>query len=247
MTAGRAKPRKRSEVLPVKLPKGERMGPTAARKMLSPHNRHALVAMQFSGAVLNGPESDKPTLLDYAVEMHDRVTKAGAGDLSLASELLTAQALSLDGIFTDMARRAEHQMRAGYLQAFELYARLALKAQAQSRATVEALAKLHQPREQTVRHVHVNEGGQAIVADEFHHHTRGRKNEKAVIQSHAAGTAGGGGTLLGQDARGNGVPVAGREGPEPLPNARRHQSRRAKGKPKRLEARGAITGDAADD
>lgn len=40
------------------------------------------------------------------------------------------------------------------------------------RATLEALAKLHQPREQTVKHVHVNEGGRAIVADQIHQHQR---------------------------------------------------------------------------
>lgn len=54
--------------------------------------------------------------------------------------------------------------------ATETYARIAMKAQAQSRATLETLAKLHQPREQTVRHVHVNDGGQAVIADQLHHH-----------------------------------------------------------------------------
>ncbi|OYU35259.1 MAG: hypothetical protein CFE35_09710 [Novosphingobium sp. PASSN1] len=42
------------------------------------------------------------------------------------------------------------------------YMRLALKAQAACRSTLEALARLHQPREQTVKHVHVSEGGQAV-------------------------------------------------------------------------------------
>ncbi len=52
--------------------------------------------------------------------------------------------------------------------------RLALKVKANSRATLETLAKLHQPREQTVRHVHVNEGGQAVVADNFHNYAGGQ-------------------------------------------------------------------------
>jgi hypothetical protein len=55
-----------------------------------------------------------------------------------------------------------------YSQATERYARLALKAQANCRATLEALARLQQPREQTVKHVHINQGGQAVVADHFH-------------------------------------------------------------------------------
>jgi hypothetical protein len=35
---------------------------------------------------------------------------------------------------------------------------------------IEALDSLTSGRVQTVKHVHVNEGGQAIVADEFHQH-----------------------------------------------------------------------------
>lgn len=41
--------------------------------------------------------------------------------------------------------------------------------------TLEALAKLHHPRKRTVRHVHVNEGGQAVIVDKFHHHTGGQQ------------------------------------------------------------------------
>ena len=105
--------------------------------------------------------------------------------------------------------------------------RLALKAQANCRATLEALAKLHQPREQTVKHVHVNQGGQAIVADNIHQHAGGRKNGKSNEQSHATGAAGESPALLGADPQGNGVPIPGGEGPETVPDARRDQSRRA--------------------
>ena len=51
------------------------------------------------------------------------------------------------------------------------------------------LARLHQPREQTVRHVHVSEGGQAVIADQFHHHGGSGENAKSVKQSHATGAA----------------------------------------------------------
>lgn len=46
-----------------------------------------------------------------------------------------------------------------YLDAMDRYARLALKVQANSRATLEALAKRHQPREQIAKHVHMNKVG----------------------------------------------------------------------------------------
>src|SRR3546814_5532823 len=87
------------------------------------------------------------------------------GDLSLASRIFTSQAISLDALFTDMARRSGNNM-GHYPDAADRYMRLALKAQAACRSTLEALARLHQPREQTVKHVHVNEGGQAVVAED---------------------------------------------------------------------------------
>ena len=98
-----------------------------------------------------------------------------------------------------------------YLDAAERYGRLAMKAQGNCRATLEALAKLHQPREQTVRHVHVNEGGQAVVADQFHHHLGASENGKSVKQSDATGAAGVCAALPRPDAQGDGLPVASRE------------------------------------
>ena len=92
--------------------------------------------------------------------------------MTMATRILASQATSLDAMFTELARRASVNM-AEYPQAMERYMRLAFKAQSASRSTLEALARLHQPREQTVRHVHVNDGGQAVIADQFHHHDAG--------------------------------------------------------------------------
>ena len=114
-----------------------------------------------------------------------------------------------------------------YLEAAERFARLALKAQSNSRATLEALTKLHQPREQTVRHVHVNDGGQAIVADQFHSHTGASENGKSVKQSDATGATGECAALPCPHPHGNGVPVASGERQTAMPDARRHEPGRA--------------------
>ena len=137
--------------------------------------------------------------------------------------MLTAQAHTLDAMFAEFARRASINM-AEYLNASESYGRLALKAQANCRATLEALMKLHQPREQIVKHVHVNEGGQAVVADHFH--TGGRENGKSNEQSHANGRVPAR-RAAGPDPEGNGVPIPSREREATLQNARRDKSRRA--------------------
>ena len=150
-------------------------------------------------------------------------TKAEGGDLALVSRMLAAQAITLDSMFTEFARRAAINMDE-YIHAAERYGRLALKAQGNCRATLDTLAKLHQPREQIVRHVHVNEGGQAIVADQFHHHTGAEKNTETVKQSHAAVSDDKCTALPCPDTSGNGVPIASRERQAAMQNARRDQS-----------------------
>jgi hypothetical protein len=84
---------------------------------------------------------------------------------------------------------------------------------------------MHQPREQTVRHVHVSEGGQAITADQFHSHTGGNHNAESADQPHAQGSRSP--ALLGSDTLGKTLSVPGGERPPALPNARRQGKRRA--------------------
>jgi hypothetical protein len=73
------------------------------------------------------------------------VAKVNAGDLSGPEAMLSAQACALDAIFTELARRAALNM-SEYINAAEIYLRLALKAQAQCRTTVETLIEMKNPR-----------------------------------------------------------------------------------------------------
>lgn len=192
-----------------------------ARCAVLPEMRHAQINSDY-GEMLG----DMGEWKDRVAAMIDEGRRIRDGDLFLLSRLLTAQALSLDAMFTDLAHSAAIN-RSEYPHAFDRYMRLAMKAQSGSRATIEALARLHQPREQTVRHVHVNEGGQAVVADHFHNHTGAAENGKSVKQSDATGTIGAGTALPCPDAGGNGVPIASGEGQAAMQDARRHQSGRA--------------------
>lgn len=195
-----------NNALEVKQAENETGAQAVARKVLEPGLRHALSASAFAGKVLG--KLEKPGIADFIGHVQSETAKAVAGDLAIASKLLAAQAITLDAMFTDLAGRASLNM-GEYISAADRYARLALKAQNNCRATLEALAKLHQPRVQTVRHVHVNEGGQAIVADEFHNHMGGQGNAKSVNQSDATGPAGQCSALSSPDANGNRVPVTG--------------------------------------
>lgn len=190
-----------------------------ARKVLDPDFRHAHTASVFADKLL-GTSVQAPGLMDYISHIQSVTKSAQSGDLRLASRMLAAQATTLDSMFTELARRSALNM-GEYINAAERYARLALKAQSNCRATLETLAKLHQPREQTVKHVHVNDGGQAVVADEFHHHEGGQKNAKTIEQSHATETTCKSASLLSPDTAGNGVPITSREREEAVPDARR--------------------------
>ncbi|OHT18890.1 hypothetical protein [Edaphosphingomonas haloaromaticamans] len=205
----------------------EKICPAVAKALLAPDARHSAVIQHLLSAHF-GKLASAPGLGDYSDALRKREDEAEKGDLALVSRTLAAQASTLDVIFAEMARRMA--LNTGeHLGATGIYARIALKAQASSRATLEALAKLHQPREQTVRHVHVNEGGQAVVADQFHHHAGGSENAKSAEQPHApeSGAAGTGSTLPCPDQNGEAVPVASSEGKSPLQDARRKRQRRA--------------------
>lgn len=166
-----------------------------------------------------GKDIEGPGLMDYVNHILAVAGKAESGDLAIASRMPVSHAITLDSMFTELARRTALNM-SEYVEAAERYGRLALKAQSNSRATLEALAMLYQPREQTVRHVHVNEGGQAVVADHFHNRTVGNENFETVKQSRAARKAGERAPLPSQGAQGNGVPITRRKRVEAMPDAR---------------------------
>ena len=211
----------RNDAMTVPAKEGDNIAVQTAKAILGPSFRHGLTASQIHKSQF-GSMDGAPGMGDYADAIRATADAAGKGDLAFASRMLAAQAMTLDSIFSEMARRMACNM-GDYINATDTYARIALKAQAGSRATLEALAKLHQPREQTVRHVHVNEGGQAVIADQFHHHTGGHENGQSIEQPHATGTGSAGSVtaLPSPDPLGNGVPIPCRARKRPVPNARR--------------------------
>ncbi len=211
-------------VTTVEAEKGETEPDTMARVVVAPFMRHGFLGQAVATKAF-GELPGEPNFDDFAKAIKTRAKAAAEGDLTLATEMLVAQALSLDAMFVELARRSAMNF-GDYPLAAERYARLSFKAQSNSRAALEALAKLHQPREQTVRHVHVNEGGQAVIADNIHHHGGGRENAKSNGQPHATGAAGTSPTLPSQDADGQGVPIPGSEGQPAMQDARGQGQRR---------------------
>jgi tRNA U34 5-carboxymethylaminomethyl modifying enzyme MnmG/GidA len=132
------------------------------------------------------PSPDFAAVMEQLTASADRLKAKDMGDVV---DLLSAQARTLDALSDKMLRRAE---ATDSLEVFERYMRLALKAQSNSRVTLEALAKVVRGGEQTVKHVHVSEGGQAVIAGTFNHGAAlspPGEQEKSEGQSDATGAA----------------------------------------------------------
>jgi len=82
------------------------------------------------------------------------------GDNSDLEGMLSAQAMALNSVFTNLARRANDT---NHMQQLETFMRLALKAQNQCRATIDTLAQIKHPR-QTVfaRQANIANGHQQV-------------------------------------------------------------------------------------
>lgn len=90
-----------------------------------------------------------------------RVTKDG--DMREPEAMLYGQAVALQTIFTSLSRRAANNANGGFLGAAETYLRLALKAQAQCRVTIETLNEMKNPRPVAfVRQANIAHGPQQI-------------------------------------------------------------------------------------
>ena len=101
---------------------------------LDPLTSGALIAAAFSKGTYG--ESDLVSMIEA---LHDRAKAIRDNKLDSVEDMLTGQAAALNAMFLELARRSGANM-GEYIQAAETYMRLALKAQAQCRATLETLA-----------------------------------------------------------------------------------------------------------
>lgn len=130
---------------------------------------------QFADLVSDGLASNASTAIRFIKQEHgdvsltelvaslrDQGEAVNRGDLAAAERMLSAQAVALNAVFAEMARRAALNL-GEHLGATESYMRLALKAQSQSRATVETLAAIKNPPVVFARQANINNGGQQQV------------------------------------------------------------------------------------
>ncbi|MFN7881795.1 MAG: hypothetical protein ACK5PF_02090, partial [bacterium] len=178
---------------------GETGARSLARALTEPGMRHAGAVNAFASRAIGG-EIERPGAGAVAVARTEALKRAG--DPKDSKRMLAAQAIALDATFTEMLRRSALNL-ADYPDAAERYLRLALKTQANARATVEALARLNEPSPAPPRFVSVMDGGQAVIGDQIH---------ISGGQSHATTAIGPGPAMLGENPERWPMPSPGGEG-----------------------------------
>lgn len=114
--------------------------------------------MQAYQANVTGKDVDLVCLVEG---LADSCKEVKDGDLSTLEAMLLSQATALQTIFTSLARQAANQE---HLRQYEAFLGVALKAQAQSRATISALVDLKFPRQPTtfVKQANIAQGPQQV-------------------------------------------------------------------------------------
>lgn len=143
--------------LKVTLREGEEMGAVMADLLISPELNAGIVSHAFTENTLGQDVAGVTHLVDSLKSSTGRVNE---GDLSTLEAMLVSQATALQAIFTSYARRAQVQK---YQKNLEAFMGLALRAQAQSRATIQALVDLKFPRQATfVKQANIANGPQQV-------------------------------------------------------------------------------------
>lgn len=179
------------------------------RKALAHEIVLAPTTLNAAGMHAWGKFAGEADLGELITGLHDQVKQIQAGDMGSVEAMLYGQAMTLQTIFTNLARKAQVQE---YLKQFQANLSLALKAQAQCRATLEALAEIKNPRPVSfVKQANISSGPQQVNNGTPGHNAHalahagqntGRKNELLehqhgnYLDTGAQGTAGGADTHL---------------------------------------------------
>lgn len=156
-------------------PSGDTPSQTLA-KMATTSVLSALTLQSYSGAGAALEASDLVT------EMKKAGNEAVAGELGRVERMLANQLLTLDAIFNNMAQRSFRQES---FKGIEVLMRLALKAQAQCRATAETLAVIKNPMPY-IKQANIAQGHQQVNNGQLPAHAGNFENKpnKLLEQQH---------------------------------------------------------------
>jgi hypothetical protein len=145
-----------------KKPPAKTVTPVAAKpKFMKPHELvNSSNAQNAIGMAAWGKFAGEADIGDIANCLHEKTQKVTDGDMKQVESMLFMQAKSLETIFTNLATRAAQQVDMKWLQTLLT---LSLKAQAQCRSTLEALAEVKNPRAVAfVKQANISNGPQQV-------------------------------------------------------------------------------------
>jgi len=163
---------------------------TKAREMadlaLQPTFNAAAVAINYISA-----PGGELSVVDLMESLKDSIDEVRAGDMRHAEAMLFSQAHALQAIFLDMALRAAKNSQPEHREAS---LRLALKAQNQSRMTLETLATIKNPPVVIARQANISSGPQqvnngvaSVHADRAHAENQRRRPNELIEESDEQG------------------------------------------------------------
>ena len=152
----KAAPAREPNAIPVTQRGGESVGQALANAAAHPAVNASIVMRAYQGNLLTMDTSIEGLVNSLTATMDD----SKGGDLSTLEAMLIGQAAALQTIFTSLAVKAQVQTSQRNMEAL---LGLALKAQAQSRATITALVDLKHPKQAMfVKQANIANGPQQV-------------------------------------------------------------------------------------
>ena len=156
-TVTKAKTGASNNVLQVQCTVGQDPDELTAKAVLGPTFASAITAGQWSKSYGGGQLS----LMATVNALEASAARVNRNDLTEVEARLMAQATALDTLFAELSRTAARNIHE-YPSAFELYMKLALKAQNQCRMTLETLATIKNPPVVYAKQANISSGPQQV-------------------------------------------------------------------------------------
>lgn len=123
----------------------EQATPAGFAELMTRSDFGAAVAVLKAYETQAGNVASVLQLTEFTQAIRDKAAAVSKGDISHAEQMIVAQSIALDHLFSVLAQRSLANMGAGHLDATDTYMRLALRCQSQSRANWETLAAMKNP------------------------------------------------------------------------------------------------------
>lgn len=158
--------------------------PASQSQELQPHDIALSSDVQNAAGVQAwGKFAGEIDLSKLVEDLHKQVADVAEGNMRPMETMLFGQAMALQTMFTNLSRRAAAN---DGLKQFQVNLTLALKAQAQCRATLEALAEIKNPRQVAfVKQANIANGPQQInngISEQYAHTSKNNIVQNGLLE-----------------------------------------------------------------